>query len=86
MLEEILPKFKEKFEKFGATLPLDWQIDIPVLLRQIDGIQSQIKYHSNLANKNRIENSELKKKIIDLENDKKQALQEVQELKLRKMV
>ncbi len=83
MLEEILAKFKEKCEKFGATLPLDWQIDIPILLREIGGIQSQINYHSNLSSNIRKENSELKEKIINLEKDKIQALQEVQMLKLR---
>lgn len=83
MLEEILSKFKEKYEKFGATLPLDWQTDIPILLREIDELKPQINYHVIIANKIRIENSELKKKIINLENDKKSALQEVQKLKLR---
>jgi len=67
---ESLGKFKDKFSKFGDTLPVDWQRDIKDLLRDINQLEANFNQYAGELNKTRKDKARLEEHIKSLEADK----------------
>ena len=69
MLQETLLKFKDKFSKYGNTLPIDWQKDITDLLKNINLFEANFNQCVGELNKTRKDNAKIEEHIKTLEAD-----------------
>jgi hypothetical protein len=80
MLRENLLKFKDKFSKYGDTLPIDWQKDIADLLKDINLLEANFNQCISEMSKMKRDILNLEKYIKILDGDKLQG-----EIELRKL-
>jgi hypothetical protein len=83
MLQETLTKFKDKFFKYGDTLPIDWQRDITDLLKDINLLEANLNQCTSEMNKMKRDILNLEKYIKTLESDKLQGQVELRKLYLK---
>jgi hypothetical protein len=83
MAKETLIKFKDKFSKYGDTLPIDWQKDITDLLKEITLFESNFNQCVSEMNKMKRDILNLEKYIKTLEGDKLQGQIELRKLYLK---
>jgi hypothetical protein len=83
MLRENLLKFKDKFSKYGDTLPIDWQKDITDLLKDINLLEANLNQYIGEMNKMKRDILNLEKYIKTLEGDKLQSQIELRKLYLK---
>ena len=80
---ESLNKFKDKFSKYGDTLPIDWQKDITDLLKDITLLEANLNQCTSEMNKMKRDILNLERYIKTLEGDKLQGQIELRKLYLK---
>jgi len=80
---ESLGKFKDKFFKYGDTLPIDWQKDITDLLKNITLFEANFNQYVSEMNKMKRDILNLEGYIKTLESDKLQGQIELRKLYLK---
>ena len=80
---EGLGRFKDKFSKYGDTLPIDWQKDITDLLKDITLLESNLNQCTIEMNKMKRDILSLERYIKTLEADKLQGQIELRRLYLK---
>ena len=83
MAIESLGRFKDKFSKYGDTLPIDWQRDITDLLKDINLLEANFNQNVSEMNKMKRDILKLEEYIKTLEVDKLQGQIELRKLYLK---
>jgi len=80
---EGLGKFKDKFSKYGDTLPIDWQKDITDLLKDVNLLEANLNQCTSEMNKMKRDILSLERYIKTLEGDKLAGQVELRKLYLK---